>query len=86
MKKKFFNVGFVIQKERYMHKKILISLFTILMLSGCTELALLVSSGSFVASQNAYSKVYGGLDVITVIKTKKDIKTHAKDRLYKLRK
>ncbi len=56
------------------------------MLSGCTELALLVSSGSFVASQNAYSKVYGGLDVITVIKTKKDIKTHAKDRLYKLRK
>ena len=64
-----------------MHKKILISLFTILMLNSCTELTILISSGSFVASQNTYSKVYGGVDLITVIKTKKDIKTHAKELL-----
>jgi len=64
-----------------MHKKILISLFTILMLNSCTELTILISSGSFVASQNAYSKVYGGLDVITVIRTKKDIKTHIRELL-----
>ena len=51
------------------------------MLSGCTELALLVSSGSFVASQNTYSKVYGGLDVITTLKTKKNIREHATELL-----
>ena len=62
-------------------KKILISLFVVLSLTSCTELTLLVSSGSFVAGQNAYSKAYGGLDIITVISTKKDIKTHAKELL-----
>tara|TARA_R100000687_G_scaffold20704_1_gene17439 strand:+ start:325 stop:576 length:252 start_codon:yes stop_codon:yes gene_type:complete len=80
MKKKFFNAGFVIQKEKYM-KKILMSLGVVLILTGCTELTLLVSSGSFVAGQNAYSKVYGGVDLITVIKTKKNIREHAKEFL-----
>ena len=52
------------------------------MLNSCTELAaILMSSGSFVAGQNAYSKAYGGIDLITIIKTKKDIKTHAKEFL-----
>tara|TARA_R100000687_G_scaffold36366_1_gene29623 strand:- start:26 stop:163 length:138 start_codon:yes stop_codon:yes gene_type:complete len=40
-----------------------------------------MSSGSFVAGQNAYSKTYGGIDLITIIKTKKDIKTHAQELL-----
>jgi uncharacterized protein YceK len=62
-------------------KKILLSLFVILILTGCTELTILISSGSFVASQNTYSKIYGGIDVITVIKTKKDIKTHVRELL-----
>ena len=61
--------------------KILISLFVILILTGCTELTILISSGSFVASQNAYSKVYGGLDVMTVITTKKNIREHATELL-----
>ena len=70
-----------------MNKKILMSLFVMLLLNSCTELAaVLMSSGSFVAGQNAYSKTYGGLDLITIIKTKKDIKTHAKDKLHELRK
>ena len=65
-----------------MHKKILISLFMMLMLNSCTEwAAILMSSGSFVAGQNVYSKTYGGIDLITIIKTKKDIKTHAKELL-----
>ena len=47
------------------------------MLNSCTELAaILIPSGSFVASQNAFSKAYGGVDLITVITTKKNIKTH----------
>ena len=70
-----------------MNKKILMGLVMTLMLNGCTEwAAILIPSGSFVAGQNAYSKAYGGLDLITIIKTKKDIKTHAKDQLHKLRK
>ena len=68
-------------------KKILMSLFMLLMLNGCIDwAAILIPSGSFVAGQNAYSKAYGGLDLITIIKTKKDIKTHAKDQLHELRK
>ena len=63
-------------------KKILMSLFMLLMLNGCINWpAILIPSGSFVAGQNAYSKAYGGLDIITIIKTKKDIKTHAKELL-----
>ena len=59
-------------------KKILMILVTVLMLNGCTEwAAILIPTGSFVAGHNAFSKTYGGLDIITVISTKKDIKTHA---------
>ena len=57
------------------------------MLNSCTELAaILMSSGSFVAGQNVYSKTYGGANVLTIIRTEKDIKTHAKDQLRKLQK
>ena len=53
-----------------------------LMLNSCTELAaILMSSGGFVASQNVYSKTYGGIDLITIIKTKKNIREHAKELL-----
>ena len=70
-----------------MNKKIFMILFTMLILSGCTEWAvLLMSSGSFVAGQNAYSKLYGGANVLTIIRTEKDIKTHARDQLQKLQK
>ena len=62
-------------------KKILISLFLILMLNSCTEWAILMSSGSFVAGQNVYSKVYSGANVFTIVTTKKDIKTHARELL-----
>ena len=51
------------------------------MLNSCTEWAILMSSGSFVAGQNVYSKAYGGVNVLTIIKTKKDIKTHTKELL-----
>ena len=63
-------------------KKILMSLIMMLMLNSCTELAaILMSSGGFVASQNVYSKTYGGIDLITIIKTKKSIREHAKELL-----
>jgi hypothetical protein len=53
------------------------------MLSSCTELALLSSGTGIAVSQSAYAKAYSGADFLTVISTKKDIKTHAYESLNK---
>ena len=53
-------------------------LFTIfIIVSGCTEFALLMSGSSFAISQNAYARAYNVIDVGVVITTKKGIKQHA---------
>ena len=44
--------------------------------TGCSEFALLASGASVAASQNAYAKAYSGMDVLTIMRTDKDIKTH----------
>ena len=46
-------------------------------LTGCSEFAMLSSGSSLAISHNVYAKTYSGIDVITIIKTEKDIKTHA---------
>ena len=51
--------------------------------SSCTEFAILSSGAGIAASQNAYAKVYGGIDFLTIIKTEKDIKTHIYHNLKK---
>ena len=53
----------------------LITVITILT-NSCTEFAILSSSAGIAVSQNAYAKVYSGIDFLTIIKTEKDIKTH----------
>ena len=50
-------------------------------LCGCSQFALVASGGSLVLSQNSLSKVYSGMDILTVISTKKDIKTHIKNKI-----
>jgi len=45
-------------------------------LPGCTEFAMLTSGGGLAISQNAYVKAYNGIDILTIINTEKDIKTH----------
>ena len=47
-----------------------------MILSGCTEFAMLSSVGGVAVSHNAYAKVYSGMDFLTIINTQKDIKTH----------
>jgi len=37
---------------------------------------MLTSGAGIAISQNAYAKIYSGVDVLTIIKTEKDIKTH----------
>ena len=47
-----------------------------MILTGCTEFAMLSSVGGVAVSHNTYAKVYGGLDFLTIVNTEKDIKTH----------
>ena len=47
--------------------------------TGCTEFALLASGSSIAISQNTYAKVYNGIDVLTIMSTKKSMKGHAYD-------
>jgi len=37
---------------------------------------MLSSTAGIAASNNMYAKAYSGIDFLTIIKTKKDIKTH----------
>ena len=48
--------------------------------SSCSEFALLVSGSSIAISQNTYVKAYNGMDVLTIMATEKDIKTHAYEK------
>ena len=55
----------------------LITLFIILIfVSGCSEFAILASGSYIAVSHNTYVKAYNGIDVLTIIQTEKDIKTH----------
>ena len=51
--------------------------------SSCTEFAILSSGAGIAVSQNAYAKVYSGMDFLTIMRTEKDIKMHAYDALTK---
>ena len=48
----------------------------IIILNGCTEFAMLSSGAGIAVSQNAYAKAYSGIDILTIMSTEKDIKTH----------
>jgi hypothetical protein len=48
----------------------------LLVLTACSEFAILMSGSSLAVSQNAYSKAYSTIDFLTVVSTEKDIKTH----------
>ena len=60
------------------------TMFYILILmvcTSCSEILLLGSIGGTVVSQSPAIKAYNGIDAITIMKTKKDIKKHAYDKL-----
>ena len=71
-----------ITKERLKMIKKLFTVCAILALcTSCSEFALLASGSSLAVSQNAYSKVYSGVDMLTIMETKKDIKKHIYDKV-----
>jgi len=53
----------------------------VLMLTSCSEVLLLGSIGGAAVSQSPAVKAYNGVDALTIMKTKKDIKKHAYDKL-----
>ena len=64
-----------------MVNKILSLLAALIILSGCSEFALLSSGTSLAVSNNVYAKSWSGLDVGTYLVTKKDIKTHVYEKV-----
>jgi len=63
------------------HKLRLTILFTTLIIvSGCTEFAMLMSGSSIAISQNAYVRAYNGADVLTIMSTEKSIKRHVYEK------
>ena len=67
--------------ERYGRKIRLMILFIALtVISGCSEVALLMSGSSVAISQNTYVKMYNTIDMGVVVTTKKGIKYHVYEK------
>jgi uncharacterized protein YceK len=52
----------------------------LMVLTGCSSFSMLLSGGSFAVSQNTYAKIYNAADMLTMMNTKKGIKTHAYEK------
>ena len=68
-----------------MIKKCLGLIVGLLLLTGCSEFALLSSGSSLALSNNVYAKAYSGVDLTTYLVTDKGIKTHAYEYVVKAR-
>ena len=66
-----------------MIRKIFMLCVILLTCSSCSEFALLASGTSVAVSQNAYARVYSGVDVLTIMQTDKDLKRHAYEMIKK---
>ena len=60
--------------------KLTILFISFIIVSGCSEFALLMSGSSIAISQNAYVKAYNGIDVLTIMHSDKSIKKHIYDK------
>jgi len=59
--------------------RMILLLSMLMVLTACSEFALLMSGSSVALSQNTYAKVYNGVDILTIMSTKKSMKGHAYD-------
>jgi hypothetical protein len=64
-------------------KKIFLLCVILITCSSCSEFALLASGSSIALSQNAYAKVYSGVDMMTIMSTDKSMKRHVYDNVKK---
>ena len=65
-------------------KKILLISLLLIITTGCSEFAILMSGSSLALTQNTYAKVYNAADMLTIMGTKKGIKRHAYDSAKKV--
>jgi len=56
--------------------KTMLYILILMVCTSCSEILLLGSIGGTVVSQSPAVKAYNGIDAITIVKTKKDIKQH----------
>ena len=63
--------------------RMILLLSMLMVLTACSEFALLMSGSSIAISQNAYVKAYNGIDVLTIMSTEKSIKGQAYDNAKK---
>ena len=59
--------------------KLTILFIIFIIVSGCSEFALLMSGSSIAISQNAYVRAYNGADVLMIMHSDKSIKKHIYD-------
>ena len=76
------SVGCVNPRARSIGLKLRLTILftTLIIVSGCSEFALLMSGTSVAVSQNAYVKLYNSVDMGVVLTTKKGIKQHAYEK------
>ena len=78
----FTNAGSVTRKENFMSMNprlwstMMMLTVIVTLTSSCTEFAMLSSGATVAISHNAYAKAYSGVDMLTIVSTEKDIKTH----------
>ena len=60
--------------------RMILLLSMLMVLTACTEFALLASGSSIAISQNSYAKIYNAVDMGVVLTTKKGIKTHVYEK------
>ena len=60
--------------------KLTILFMIFIIVSSCSEFALLMSGSSIAVSQNAYVKAYNGIDMMTIMHSDKSIKKHIYDK------
>ena len=53
---------------------------TAVLITSCSEFALVMSGSSIAISQNTYAKVYNGIDVLTIMHSDKSIKKHVYEK------
>ena len=67
-----------------MMKKLFLVCGILSLCTSCAEFALLASGSSIALSQSTYAKVYNGVDILTIMSTKKSMKGHAYDNAKKV--
>ena len=66
-----------------MTRKIFLLCVILTTCTSCSEFALLASGASIAGTQNTYAKVYNGVDMLTIMSTKKSMKRHVYDNTKK---